>query len=622
MLARLAVPLFLPAAWLAQTPAPYRLTQTQRQQIVAAAAGLEGRIESLRRARADDALLADVEVFDKAARWILRFEEEFYTADYVTHTLAAIDTGLSRALELEAGKPSWPRRTGRLIRGYRSKVDASVQPYAVHVPDGYDPARPTRLDVVLHGRGATLNEVSFIASREVAQPPSPDPPHIQLHVFGRTNNAYRWAGETDVFEALDSVRSRYNIDPDRIVLRGFSMGGAGAWHIGLHYPDLWAAIEAGAGFTETRRYARLAGIPPWQEPTLRIYDAVEYAPNAFNVPIVGYGGEDDPQLRASLNIRERLAEEGFALEDLRALFLVGPKTGHRWHPDSRRASNAFIDAIVAGERRTPDRIRFVTYTTRYNRCFWITISGLERHFERAEVDARRTAGKISLATRNVAGLRLAGVGRREIEVDGQTLPTGSEFLRKSGGKWFGDQRLTLSKKHGLQGPIDDAFLDAFLCVRPSGAADAGLDSFARRYAKWMRGDVRVKDAAAVTRDDMANYHLVLFGEPSRNRLLARIAPHLPIVLGKRDIRVGPKLSGRRFSASEYRLSMIFPNPLNPERYVVVNSGHTFGDEDFLGTNALLYPRLGDWAVRDAAGNTAAAGFFDESWRLLAGPGLR
>ena len=35
------------------------------------------------------------------------------------------------------------------------------------------------------------------------------------------------AGETDVFEALASVEKRYKIDPDRIALKGFSMGGAG-----------------------------------------------------------------------------------------------------------------------------------------------------------------------------------------------------------------------------------------------------------------------------------------------------------------------------------------------------------------------------------------------------------
>jgi dienelactone hydrolase len=60
--------------------------------------------------------------------------------------------------------------------------------------------------------------------------------YIRLEVFGRGNNSFRWAGETDVFEAIASVRKRYNIDANRILLSGFSMGGAGSWQIGLHEP--------------------------------------------------------------------------------------------------------------------------------------------------------------------------------------------------------------------------------------------------------------------------------------------------------------------------------------------------------------------------------------------------
>jgi len=61
--------------------------------------------------------------------------------------------------------------------------------------------------------------------------------------------------------------------------------------------------------------------------------------------------------------------------------------------------------------------------------------------------------------------------------------------------------------------------------------------------------------------------------------------------------------------------LIYPNPLNPRRYVVINSGHTFGDADFRGTNAWLYPRLGDYAVLTANGSVEVSGFFDEQWQL-------
>ena len=257
-----------------------------------------------------------------------------------------------------------------------------------------------RLDIWQHGTNRALNEVAFIVQQESDKPVPPEQNYIQIEPLGRTNVAYRWAGEADLFESLASVQQRYRIDPKRIVLRGFSMGGASTWHLGLHHPGRWAAIESGAGFTETRNYGHRETLPPYQEAMLHYYDAADYSLNAFNAPTVGYGGEDDAQLRASVNIREQLAKEGMRFtqdgpfrwvsNDLRAIFLVGPKTGHSWHPDSRAESNAFINKALETADEVPDRVRFVTYTARFNRAHWLTVDALDRTHERADVDARRS----------------------------------------------------------------------------------------------------------------------------------------------------------------------------------------------------------------------------------------
>jgi dienelactone hydrolase len=99
------------------------------------------------------------------------------------------------------------------------------------------------LDVWQHGTNRTLNEVAFITQQQADKAIPADQGYIQLEPLGRTNVSYRWAGEADLFEALASVQQRYNIDPHRIVLRGFSMGGASSWHLGLHHPGRWAAIK-------------------------------------------------------------------------------------------------------------------------------------------------------------------------------------------------------------------------------------------------------------------------------------------------------------------------------------------------------------------------------------------
>jgi pimeloyl-ACP methyl ester carboxylesterase len=617
--------LLVSAVWIATAAAapPYSPSQSELHQIRLQMAELDNRLAKL----AGNPLLADVAVYGKAANWILRHPDEFFSADYVANTLAALQRGLSRAEQLLSGNPAWPEQKGRLARGYRSRVDGSYQPYGLIIPDSYA-GRPVRLDVWLHGRGATLNEVSFLAAHDSPKPAPADQDFIQLDVFGRTNNAYRWAGETDVFEAVESVRERYRIDPERIVLRGFSMGGAGGWHLGLHHPDRWAAVEAGAGFTETRRYAKQTSLPPHQEKSLRIYDAVDYALNAFNVPVVGYGGDEDPQLQASVNIRERLAAEGFSstrqgltwiTEGLRAIFLVGPKTGHRFHPESKAESEQFIRKILAAGRREPDRIRFVTYTPRYNRCFWIEVDALERLYERAEVDARRDSGGIHVTTKNVARLVVRGAG--PVTIDGSRFRAGSRAFVRDNGKWADRDSPGLRKNHGLQGPIDDAFMEPFLCVRPTGVspnpavsdhARAALERFGRDFAKWLRADASTKSDQEVTPEDIQSRNLILFGDPWSNRVLARIIKKLPIAWTRTEVVV----AGKHFDAVSHVPVLIYPNPLNPRRYVVLNTGHTFGEAEFRGTNALLFPRSGDYAVIEAgSGKVALAGLFNERWQF-------
>ncbi len=591
-------------------------------------AQLTSRLERLR--GRDPALVADVDVYRKAGEWILRYPEEFYTKAYVANTLKVLDRGAARADELERGAASWANQKGRIVRAYRSAVDGSVQPYALIILESYDGHRKVRLDLVLHGRGATLNEVSFIAAHESATPVPPAQDFIQLEVFGRGNNAYRWAGEADVYEALAEVKRHYAIDPARIVLRGFSMGGAGAWHIGLHHPSDWVAMEAGAGFTETRIYAKLTDPPPYQEKTLHIYDAVDYSENVNDLAVVGYGGEIDPQLQASTNIREELTREGYHFTheglnwftpDLRAIFLVGPQTPHKFHPDSKKTSDEFIDKAVAQGKPDPDHIRFVTWTPRYGECFWINVRSQEHQYERTEVNADRAGGETTVHTKNVETLRLTATGNTLL--DGQKFSIGkAQSFEKSGGSWKPTAPSTaLRKQHDLQGPIDDAFMERFLCVRPTGKAMSmaatlyarrALEQFSKDFAKYFRGDVPVKDDRAVTEDDIAHSNLVLFGDPGSNSVIARILAKLPLRWSAEAIQLG----GQQFSGAENVPVLIYPNPLNPRHYVVLNSGHTFSAADLKGTNALLYPRLGDYAVVSASGGIVkTAGLFDENWRL-------
>ena len=85
------------------------------------------------------------------------------------------------------------------------------------------------------------------------------------------------------------------------------------------------------------------------------------------------------------------------------------------------------------------------------------------------------------------------------------------------------------KTRGLQGPIDDAFMEGF-AVRGTGQPwNAAVHDYARKrfdtlkkeFAKWARGDIRAKDDSAVSADDIAKYNLILFGDPGSNGLIQK-----------------------------------------------------------------------------------------------------
>jgi poly(3-hydroxybutyrate) depolymerase len=48
--------------------------------------------------------------------------------------------------------------------------------------------------------------------------------------------------EKDVMNVLALVRKEFNVDEKRIYLMGHSMGGAGTWHLGTKYSDIWAGL--------------------------------------------------------------------------------------------------------------------------------------------------------------------------------------------------------------------------------------------------------------------------------------------------------------------------------------------------------------------------------------------
>jgi pimeloyl-ACP methyl ester carboxylesterase len=629
------------------TPAPPPVTPTPEElaKVKDKTEQIEALVKDLKDKHANLELLGDVEVYAKAGRMLLEFPDMFGTQAAIDHSFLVLDQGIERARQLQSNQPQW-NQGKKQIHAYYSEIDGAVLPYGVTLPENYDPAKPTRLYVWLHGRQNNTTEAEFIYGFLTPRPPGnapvADQGQIQLDCFGRINGAgWHWAGEMDVFESIAAVKKRFKIDDQRVILRGFSQGGEGAWHISLHYPDRFAAAEIGAGTVS--RTAQRPGLPPYQLATLRIWENIsEWALNIYNLPLAGHDGENDPgQLESSLRARAQLEKEGFPSEGdpdyLRSkgapgLWMQSKNTGHGTSPLVRQRLDLFLKEWGDKGQSSPDHIRFVTYTTRYNRDYWLSVEGLEKHYERADVDAQRTGGGASydIKTKNLTRLALSETEHaKEIRIDGENLkvkPASGIVLERIGAAWKVDKNgmeSGLHKTHALQGPIDDAFLDPFLLVRPTGTpwndevnqqAMRSLARFDRMWARFFRGHPYVKDDKDVTEADLAKYHIVLFGDPGSNKWIAKLNGKLPVRWTKDTVAIGAE----SFPAKESFPALIYPNPLNPAKYVVLNTGLTIEDRGYNGDYGT--PLWGDYAIvkvkeGSEVPDLLTAGLFDENWKL-------
>lgn len=621
-------------------PAGITVSAADRAELTDGATALQADIIALTRKLAGDsrllALLPDVEIYHKAVSWSLA-DDTIYSPQEITFAKHLLSEGRERARQLGLKKAPWLQATGLIVRGHRSKIDNSVQPYGLVVPPDLDLTKPVPLMVWLLGRSEKRTELAFIAEREGGPPQLTPKNTLTVVPYGRFCNATKFAGETDVMEALAATRAHYKIDPLRIAVAGFSMGGGSTWHLATHYPGLWCAASPGAGFAETPIYTKAANSkeirPAWEQTLWRQYEATGISGNLFNVPTLAYSGEIDGQKESADLMEAAMAKEGLKLERF-----IGPKTGHQYEPETKvRLTNRLEQLIAQGRQAMPKEIRFSTYTLRYPGCAWVRIEGMESHWQRADVHAKLDAGNsLSVETKNVSALHFdftaPGSPPAKVSIDSQVLEISGHdqpvlVLQKTGGTWARTSKpLSPGKRPGLTGPVDDAFMDSFVFVRPTGNplnpavgtwVNSELTAARQLWHDIFRSEAPVIDDTALTAADIANKNLILWGDPASNSVLARILTKLPLQWDAKSLTFRCKT----YPAADHAPILIFPNPFSPRHYIVLNSGPDFRADSY-GSNALQTPKLPDWAIVDLTtppdtrwpGKIVDAGFFDEAWK--------
>ncbi len=637
-------------------PPGIEVPAADRAELEAGLKDLGARIDKLRRSGSKDEL-PNVEIYYKAVDWALR-HNEIFDAKQIPVAKDLIKQGLARVEALEKGETPWNKATGLVVRGYRSKIDGSIQPYGLVItPSATTPrneSAPWPLHFWCHGRGEKLSELAFLAEHQKSPGEFVPEGSILCHLYGRFCNANKFAGEVDLFETLEDIKKHYPIDMQRLVVRGFSMGGAACWQFATHHSGLWAAAAPGAGFAETAEFFKVfapgkEAPPAWEQKLWRWYDCTTMAENLANTSVVAYSGEIDGQKQAADIMIKYSEKAGITFPHI-----IGPQTPHKYHPESKPKINELVDAAVKkGNEKAPKEVRLVTYSLIYPQVDWVRIEGMEKQWERAEVTAKWVGSKIDVKTSNVTALNLGMLvseecktGVESVVIDGTQFTLEGGMVRLSAekidGKWkqtwqswmsggaeqSGRRKSLLAgslRKDPLTcGPIDHAFMSSFVFVRPTGKplnetvgawTKAEFDHAVDAWRKVFRGDVRMVDDTHVTQADITGSNLILWGDPSSNAVLKRAMP-ATLKWTAESVELG----GKKMEAANHAPIMIYPNPLNPAKYVVINSGFTFREFAALN-NSDQTPKLPDWALVDLRtppgpkwpGKIVDAGFFDETW---------
>lgn len=529
---------------------------------------------------------------------------------------------------------------GPSIRWHESSFDESMQPYAIYVPSAYDSARSWPLVISLHGyssdhvlnlrrvfgRGNSPDEPDNVAKSYFPQMPEID--FIVASPYGFGSMWYEGCAETDVIDVIVDVCSNYNIDPDRIYLTGLSMGGYGTWRIAARYPDLFAAIAPVCSPTDSWHVlSQSSTLPAFADDIVAAGSPVALARNLLHLPAkVFHGAEDDVvSVHNSREMVHRLREVGAQVE-----YVEYPEVKHNaW--DYTYTDCSIFDWFKDFKRvDRPRTVDFSTPSLRWSSAYWVTILQIYKRPLPADVRADVLVDNvIRIVSQNVQAVMLK-LDRAPIDRQSEVtvLWNGVEAYRgvpDSDSIILGDVESGVRKRPGLEGPVGDAFNDRYLLVYGTAGDDSGMVRAGRAAAEeaantgeWSDIEIPIKPDWDVTPEEILTHNLILIGNATSNDLIAKINNYLPVHFEPGGIK-----SGRRFvSGKDLGIIVVYPNPLNPEKYVVILGGQSPETIRKAVENRRYAP---DYVIFDDSTDFGKSdtvldwGYFNNSWHFVGCP---
>lgn len=532
-----------------------------------------------------------------------------------------------------AGQTGAERVEGYLERAYFCRTDGSPQPYFVRLPDDYRADRAWPLILFLHGYVSDTSKVTPWVLPATQWKLATDRGAILVMPHGRRNSDFLGIGEVDVLRVIEEMQRFYRVDPDRIMLTGCSMGGYGAWAVGLRHPSRFASLGLISGqtdfFTWERRARDEVRFKSW---CILQNNPLDLAVNARWLPTLVQHGELDnlvPTVHSKL-ILPVLQGLGY---DVR--YDEYKDQGHYIYWTDEPFTKLF--EFVAPRQRVaaPVRVSFKTFTPRQGQAYWVDVRRLQRWGAAGEVDAQVAFGALHLSAKNVAELwldlptTLLGDGPLKLQVNGAaagTIDQGPHQLTlpaKGPAKVVAAERAPLGRPRC--GPAREVFNGPFLVAYATGGDEARQRHNRLRAARFQQvwwafaeGLATVLPDTRVTAEQVRGHNLVIFGEPGTVRLAGLADPAALVPAG---VTLAPGRYGvgqREHKGAKVGMYLLSAHPQRPDGLVLWCSGQEYGEglplnhQFDLLPDLLIYDDEIDW---DGTNRWLIGGFLSPDFRL-------
>jgi len=332
------------------------------------------------------------------------------------------------------------------------------------------------------------------------------------------------------------LKQKLNINEDSVFLYGYCGNAPSAMSLALHHPDEWAGVDVFLG----NSYNNLAG-------------------NAFNLNL-------DFKPLPHPDAKSLEASYAFATKSFRY-------RGCNLNKNRTLENQRLQETLPCPVRKlNPEKVLFTADSPKTAKAYWVTIDGrIDENFV-GTIDVSVTGQTIFVKTSNIDAYTL-DLAQAPVDSDAPVdiienneslgYVVGNSFVKRS--EKYADA--TYIKNERISGPIWDAFATPYVVVWGTQSDNPEFIKNSQTIANFLANGAPIFSDVSLPKELILTHNLILIGTDISNTWLAKVSKQLPVQIRADKLIAG----GKCYEGHDIGFMLIYPNPINPKKYIAVFS---------------------------------------------------